>query len=104
GLPPYRSQRPMSPDRARHARVQGEGVARLRGSARAHPTDSAAHVGGQRMDLGLTGKVAIITGGSEGIGYASALSLAREGARVAIAARRPDVLEAAADRIRQETG
>lgn len=56
------------------------------------------------MDLGLTGKVAIITGGSEGIGFASALSLSREGARVAIAARRPDVLEAAAQRIRQETG
>jgi len=56
------------------------------------------------MDLGLTGKVAIITGGSEGIGFASALSLAREGARVAIAARRPDVLETAAERIRAETG
>ncbi len=56
------------------------------------------------MDLGLTGKVAIITGGSEGIGFASALSLSREGARVAIAARRQDVLEAAAERIRRETG
>ena len=56
------------------------------------------------MDLGLTGKVAIVTGGSEGIGFASALSLAREGARVAIAARRADVLEAAAERIRVETG
>jgi len=56
------------------------------------------------MDLGLSGKVAIITGGSEGIGFASALSLSREGARVAIAARRPDVLEAAAERIRTETG
>jgi len=56
------------------------------------------------MDLGLTGKVAIVTGGSEGIGFASALSLAREGARVAVAARRADVLEAAAARIRAETG
>ncbi|MDA1010647.1 MAG: SDR family oxidoreductase [Chloroflexi bacterium] len=56
------------------------------------------------MDLGLTGKVAIVTGGSEGIGFASALSMSREGARVAIAARRPDVLEAAAERIRAETG
>ena len=56
------------------------------------------------MDMGLTGKVAIITGGSEGIGFASAMSMAREGARVAIAARRPDVLEAAAERIRTETG
>ena len=56
------------------------------------------------MDLGLTGRVAIITGGSEGIGKAAALSLAREGARVAIAARRPDVLEAAAAEIRATTG
>jgi NAD(P)-dependent dehydrogenase (short-subunit alcohol dehydrogenase family) len=56
------------------------------------------------MDLGLTGKVAIVTGGSEGIGRATALSLAREGARVAIAARRRDVLQQAADEIRAATG
>ena len=45
------------------------------------------------MDLGLTGKVAIVTGGSEGIGRATAASLGREGARVVIAARRAEVLE-----------
>ena len=44
------------------------------------------------MDLGLQDKVAIITGGSEGIGKAAALSMAREGARVFIVARRPYVL------------
>jgi NAD(P)-dependent dehydrogenase (short-subunit alcohol dehydrogenase family) len=33
------------------------------------------------MDLGLAGKVAVVTGGSEGIGKAAAASLAREGAR-----------------------
>ncbi len=56
------------------------------------------------MDLGLTNKVAVVTGGSEGIGKAAATSLAREGARVAIAARRPDVLERAADEIRAAAG
>ncbi len=52
------------------------------------------------MDLGLHGKVAIVTGGSEGIGKAAAASMAAEGADVVIAARRPDVLEAAATEIR----
>lgn len=56
------------------------------------------------MDLGLKGKVAIITGGSEGIGKAAAWSMAAEGAQVVICARRIDVLEAAAEEIRTETG
>jgi 3-oxoacyl-[acyl-carrier protein] reductase len=51
------------------------------------------------MELGLRGKVAAITGGSDGIGKATALQLAREGARVAICGRRPDVLQQAADEI-----
>ena len=52
------------------------------------------------MDLGLHGKVAIVTGGSQGIGKAAAASMAAEGADVVIAARRAGVLEAAADEIR----
>ncbi|HEY0885165.1 MAG TPA: SDR family NAD(P)-dependent oxidoreductase, partial [Ramlibacter sp.] len=40
------------------------------------------------MELGLKDKIAIITGGSDGLGRASALKLASEGAKVAIAARR----------------
>jgi len=55
------------------------------------------------MDLGLQDKVAIITGGSEGIGKAAALSMAQEGARVVIVARRADVLEQAAQDIRVAT-
>ena len=52
------------------------------------------------MDLGLQGKVAIITGGSDGLGRASAERLAAEGVKVAIAARRPDHLARAAEEIR----
>jgi len=44
------------------------------------------------VDLGLTGKCALVTGGSHGIGRAIALGLAREGVNVAISARRPDLV------------
>jgi 3-oxoacyl-[acyl-carrier protein] reductase len=56
------------------------------------------------MDLGLVGKVAIITGGSEGIGRAAAESLGREGASVVICARRADILQRAADDVAESTG
>ncbi|MDQ3878499.1 MAG: SDR family oxidoreductase [Actinomycetota bacterium] len=52
------------------------------------------------MDLGLEGKVAWVLGGSSGLGRAAAESLAREGASVAISARRGDVL----DRVASEIG
>lgn len=56
------------------------------------------------MDLELTGKVAIVTGGSRGIGKAIARQLAREGADVAIAARGKEALEATARELAAETG
>jgi len=56
------------------------------------------------LESGLKDKVAIITGGSDGLGRASAYRLAAEGARVAIAARRADHLQRAADEIRAATG
>jgi NAD(P)-dependent dehydrogenase (short-subunit alcohol dehydrogenase family) len=52
----------------------------------------------------LSGKVAIITGGSRGIGLAAATVLAAAGAKLVIAARKLEPLEAAATQIRQETG
>jgi 3-oxoacyl-[acyl-carrier protein] reductase len=56
------------------------------------------------MDLKLNGKKALVTGGSEGIGRAIALGLAREGVDVAICARRPAPLQKAAQEISEETG
>ena len=56
------------------------------------------------MDLGLNGKVAIVTGGSAGIGYAAARSLAREGARVVICSRTASTLAEAAGALREDTG
>jgi 3-oxoacyl-[acyl-carrier protein] reductase len=56
------------------------------------------------MDLGIKGKVALITGGSMGIGGAAAKLLAQEGVIVAISARREKELAEAAARIGSETG
>jgi citronellol/citronellal dehydrogenase len=54
--------------------------------------------------LDFTGKVAIVTGGATGIGYASALQMARLGASLVIASRTVAELEAAAGRIARESG
>jgi 3-oxoacyl-[acyl-carrier protein] reductase len=56
------------------------------------------------MDLALKGKVAIVGGASMGIGYGIARTLAQEGARVAITARREPGLAKAAETLRRETG
>jgi len=52
------------------------------------------------MDLGIAGKVAVVCGASTGMGKATASSLAREGARLAICARNPAALEKTATEIR----
>jgi 3-oxoacyl-[acyl-carrier protein] reductase len=51
------------------------------------------------MDLGLAGRVAIVSGGSRGIGKATATELAAEGCAVVLAARNADDLAAAAEAI-----
>src|SRR5438093_2442387 len=56
------------------------------------------------MDLELAGKTAIVTGGSRGIGKATARQLALEGMDVAIVARDQATLDAAARELAEETG
>ena len=51
------------------------------------------------MDLGLDGKVALVTGASQGIGFGIAKELAQEGARVAISSRSEEKIQAAAEEI-----
>ena len=58
----------------------------------------------EEMDLGLKGKVALVAGGSMGLGRAAALELSREGAKVAIGALDDPHLNEAAELIRRETG
>ncbi len=47
------------------------------------------------MDLGLSGQTALVTGGSKGIGYATAATLIAEGCNVVLAARSRDALQSA---------
>ncbi|HET9551211.1 MAG TPA: SDR family NAD(P)-dependent oxidoreductase, partial [Candidatus Binatia bacterium] len=55
------------------------------------------------MEIGISGKVAIVTGGSEGIGKAIATQLAAEGVRTVIAARKVENLKRAAAEIASAT-
>ena len=56
------------------------------------------------MDLGLKDKRAFVTGASRGLGYTTALLLAKEGCKVAINSRHEGKVKAAAEKIAQETG
>ena len=56
------------------------------------------------MDLGLKNRVALITGASRGLGYATARELLLDGARVVINSRSADKLEKAAETLKKETG
>lgn len=55
------------------------------------------------MDLQLKGKVALVTGASRGLGYATALTLAREGCQVAVNSRSEENTKSAAGKIASET-
>jgi 3-oxoacyl-[acyl-carrier protein] reductase len=56
------------------------------------------------MELGIQGRTALVTGASTGIGRAIAKALAKEGARVAIAARRENLLHEVSAEIQKDKG
>src|SRR5213592_1242261 len=60
--------------------------------------------GEQSMDLGLRGKVALVTAASKGMGKACSLGFAAEGARVAMCARTEGDIKNAAEEVRAKTG
>ncbi|CAJ2505133.1 Uu.00g125270.m01.CDS01 [Anthostomella pinea] len=66
-----------------------------------HPSNAAVHA---TRNGPLAGRVAVVTGASSGIGAAVATALAREGAHVAIAARRTDALESLKSKIARSGG
>ncbi|MCB0102796.1 MAG: SDR family oxidoreductase [Anaerolineales bacterium] len=56
------------------------------------------------MDLHLKDKIALVTGSTRGLGYATALQLAKEGCKVAINGRDETTIKKAAEQIQKETG
>ena len=102
---PVRRERPGPPDAperppdATLARPGGRvPSSRYRRRGHADPSRPRRRIGGA-MDLGLAGARALVGGGSGGLGGAVGATLAGEGARVALAARPSDRLDAAVARI-----
>src|SRR5277367_5482830 len=56
------------------------------------------------MNLGLTEKVALVSGASRGLGFAVARALAAEGVKVSISSRNGEAIQNAGEKIHRETG
>ena len=91
---------PSPPQRSACASPAIASPMRAAGSIKASRANKRTHV----MDLGITGKTALVLGAGGGLGGAIAKALAREGARVALGDIDPEALERAAEDIRHEGG
>src|SRR5436309_2934632 len=92
----------VAPMQDRIARLLAEAVEDAERARRPRPDREPRYA--MRMDLGLRNRVAIVTGSSRGLGKATAVALAQEGARVVLNARTESSLQAAAEEIRSAGG
>src|SRR5690606_22837884 len=69
-----------------------------------HQTPGLFNKEEKKMDLGIAGKVALVTGGSHGIGRAISEDLGRNGCKVVVVARKQQWLDATVKAIRDEGG
>src|SRR3972149_1065168 len=76
---------------------------KLNSTARRHK-HRAANILEAKMDLKLKDKRALVSGSSRGLGYATALALAKEGCKVAINGRDEAKIKAVAEKMSKETG
>jgi NAD(P)-dependent dehydrogenase (short-subunit alcohol dehydrogenase family) len=77
---------------------------RLCHNRRPHVIRARCAKGNRIMELGLKGKVAVVTGGTEGIGKATVERLVAEGAKVALCARRAELIDAFVAELKKKGG